>query len=60
MASQEEAAVSPALCMDAMVTMRTPQIGEHLTALPKTGKKHDKYTVSVTKHGVIVMLTPRV
>ena len=37
----------------------TPLLGERLLVRPETGNNHDKYTVSVVKHGGIVGHLPR-
>ena len=40
-------------------SVRTPLLGERLSVRPKTGNNHDKYAVSVVKHGGIVGNLPR-
>ena len=37
----------------------TPLLGERLLVRPETGNNHDKYAVSVVKHGEIVGHLPR-
>ena len=39
--------------------VRTPLLGEHPSVRPETGNNHDKYAVSVVKHGEIVGNFPR-
>ena len=40
-------------------SVRTPLLEKRLSLRPETGNKHDKYAVSVMKHGGIVDNLPR-
>ena len=40
-------------------SVRTPLLGERLSVRSETGNNHDKYAVSVMKHGGIVSNFPR-
>ena len=39
--------------------VQTPLLGERLSVRPETGNNHDKYAVSIVKHGGIVSNFPR-
>ena len=40
-------------------SVQTPLLGERLSVRPETGNNHDKYAISIVKHGGIISNLPR-